>query len=104
MRHRAAFAMLLCLPVAVAVVTIDAGARRSARRADEPTIAAVAAALPGADLSMAGGSRHLRFPSLEDPGAAFADGPASLDAEPGGGAVAPPVEVFRDIARAGGAR
>ena len=54
--------------------------------------------LPAPDLSFAGSARHLRFPSLEEPGAAFADAPAAPDLDPAGAAVAPPTAVYTDIA------
>jgi hypothetical protein len=71
------------------------------RAADQPAIAAVTRLVPGADLSLAGAARHLRFPSLEEPGAAFADGPASLDTDPAGGALAPPTELYAAVSRSG---
>jgi hypothetical protein len=43
---------------------------------------------------VASGARHLRFLSLEEPGAAFADGPAALDTDPAGGCIAPPRGVW----------
>jgi hypothetical protein len=75
-------------------------ARRAVdRRASEaPAIAAVARRLPAADLALAGAARHLRFPSLEDPGAAFADAPASRDIDPGAAALAPPIELYEHTA------
>jgi len=60
-------------------------------------ITAVSRLMPGADLSLAGAARHLRFPSLEEPGAAFTDAPASLDKDPAGGALAPPIDVYSEI-------
>jgi hypothetical protein len=91
---------LLCLasPVLViAVVSVDARARRAARTAELPAIAAVAARLPTSDLALSGGARWLRSPSLEEPSAAFADGPALPDPDPAGGAMAPPIEVWKAI-------
>lgn len=78
----------------IATLSLDARARRAARRVEEPAIAAVAARLPTSDLALSGGARWLRAPSLEEPGAAFADGPALPDPDPAGGAMAPPVEVW----------
>jgi len=63
-----------------------------------PAIAAVARTMPAADLALSGTARHLRFPSLEDPGAPFADMPAAPDIDPGGGALAPPVELYEKTA------
>lgn len=99
-RAAKALALLLTFPAALLALSGDAAARRAKRAADAGTIAAVARHLPGPDLSLAGGGRHLRSLSLEEPGAAFADQPASLDAEPAGGAVAPPRAFFRDVALA----
>jgi hypothetical protein len=53
--------------------------------------------LPAPDLSFAGSARHLRFPSLEEPGAAFADAPGAADLDPAGAAVAPPTAVYADV-------
>lgn len=75
-------------------VFAHAHARESKRRAEQPAIDAVSRFLPAGDLSLAGAARHLRFPSLEEPGAAFADAPASPDLDPAGGALAPPIDVY----------
>jgi hypothetical protein len=83
--------LLLVSPVLViGLIAIDAKTRRAERTANAPAIAAVARRLPAADLALSGGARWLRSPSLEEPGAAFADGPASPDPDPAGGAMAPP--------------
>lgn len=98
---------LLALSLAVlAIVAIFYDARgRAARRNDEQAaVERVLARLPWSDLALAGGARHLRFPSLEDPGAAFADAPASPDLDPGGGAIAPPRDVYTTEAREKAAR
>jgi hypothetical protein len=81
--------------VSIALVCLHAGWRRELRERETPAIIAVARFMPGADLALAGAARHLRFPSLEEPGAAFADAPASPDTDPGGGALAPPVELYQ---------
>ncbi len=90
-----AVALLAALPVVIAVIAIDAHARRARRDADRPAIAVVAKRLPSGDLALSGGARWLRSPSLEEPGAAFADGIAVPDPDPAGGAMAPPVEAFQ---------
>jgi hypothetical protein len=82
----------------LAALWLHAGARVRQREADRPAIAAVTRLMPGADLSLAGPARHLRFPSIEEPGAAFADAPASFDTDPAGGALAPPTEVYSALA------
>jgi len=79
-------------------LALHAHARGQRREADQPAIGAVSRLMPGADLSLAGAARHLRFASLEEPGAAFADSPASFDTDPAGGALAPPTEVYAAIA------
>ena len=85
---------LLSPALVIAGISIDARARRAARQAEEPALAAVAARLPTSDLALSGGARWLRAVSLEEPGAAFADGPAQPDPDPAGGAMAPPIEVW----------
>jgi hypothetical protein len=96
LRARAIAAVLLSSPLLVILLlTVDADARRAARRKDEPSLQAVAARLPSSDLALSGGARWLRMPSLEEPSAAFADGPALPDPDPAGGAMAPPIEVWR---------
>ena len=87
--------MLLASPVAViALVSFDASRRRAESRAQQPAVDAVAVRLPTSDLALSGGARWLRAPSLEEPGAAFADGPALPDPDPAGGAMAPPVAAW----------
>lgn len=82
----------------IAVIGVDAGLRRERSRALDPLFATVASRLPTSDLALAGGARWLRSPSLEEPGAAFADGPALPDPDPAGGAIAPPIEVWIESA------
>ena len=86
-----ALALSLGAPFALGLAARSARARRAL---EQPAIAGAARLLPGPDLALSGGARHLRFLSLEEPGAAFDDMPASLDSDPGGGAVAPPREVW----------
>lgn len=94
-RARAIALLGLASPLLViATISADARARRAARRADEPVLSTVAVRLPTSDLALSGGARWLRAPSLEEPGSAFADGPALPDPDPAGGAMAPPVEVW----------
>lgn len=97
--------LLVASPVLViALIGADAAARRSRRAGDAPAIAALAPRLPTSDLALSGGARWLRAPSLEEPGAAFADGPAMPDPDPAGGSMAPPVEVWSSSAAARGVR
>jgi hypothetical protein len=91
MKTKPTAVLLLVSPaLVVALIGLDARSRRAERAADAPAIAAVARRLPTSDLALSGGARWLRSPSLEEPGAAFADGPASPDPDPAGGAMAPP--------------
>ncbi len=78
----------------VALLGLDASARRASRRRDDPAVLAVAARLPSADLSLSGGARWLRMPSIEEPSAPFDLGPAALDPDPAGGIMAPPREAW----------
>lgn len=66
----------------------EADARRRASR--EATTRVVGTA----DLALSSSSRWLRHPSQAEPGAAFADAPASLDPDPAGAAIGPPREVL----------
>ena len=86
--------VLLALPAVIGVLAVDAHARRARRDAQGPAIGAVAPRLPAGDLALSGGARWLRFPSMEEPGAAFADGIAVPDPDPAGGAMAPPIEAW----------
>jgi len=88
-------ALLVASPVVVVLgLALDAHARRSAKEADAAAIEAVARRLPSNDLALSGGARWLRAVSLEEPGAAFADGPAQPDPDPAGAAMAPPTDVW----------
>lgn len=91
---------LLCVlspALVIAVLTVDARSRRAERDAQAPALSLVSVRLPTSDLALSGGARWLRAPSLEEPGAAFADGPATPDPDPAGGAMAPPDAVWREI-------
>lgn len=79
-----------------ALLAADASRRLSARERERPTIAAVCAKLPSGSLALSGGSRWLRSPATEEPWAAFADQPASLDVDPAGGLLRPPREVWQE--------
>ncbi len=86
--------MLVSLPAAIALIGVHARYARARRAAQAGAIAELAPRLPTSDLALSGGARWLRAPSLEEPGAAFADGPALPDPDPAGGAMAPPREVW----------
>jgi hypothetical protein len=92
--RRIAIACLASPALVIALLSFDARARRAASAAEAPAVAAVVARLPTGDLALSGGARWLRAPSLEEPGAAFADGPAIPDPDPAGGAMAPPIEAW----------
>lgn len=83
--------LLLSPAIAVATIAVDASTRRRVRDAERPAIEALARRLPTNDLALSGGARWLRAVSLEEPGAAFADGPAAPDPDPAGAAIAPPI-------------
>ena len=83
--------------LALGGATLHAETRVAKRRSEQAAIEAVTRLLPAPDLAFAGSARHLRFPSLEEPGAAFADAPASPDLDPAGAAVAPPRAVYVEI-------
>ena len=89
-----AVALLAVALLAGPLVALGASWRRGELEARRAPVAAAARLLPWPDLAVASGARHLRFLSLEEPAAAFADGPASLDTDPAGGSLAPPVDVW----------
>jgi hypothetical protein len=95
MKRLVAIAMLVSPALVVLGLGIDARIRRATRAQDLPAITILATRLPSSDLALSGGARWLRMPSLEEPAAAFADGPALPDPDPAGGAMAPPVEIWR---------
>ncbi len=95
MRGGRALAVLVVLPVLVAALALDARSRRAERAARRPAIDALAVRLPSSDLALSGGARWLRAPSMEEPNAAFADGPALPDPDPAGGVMSPPAELWR---------
>jgi hypothetical protein len=97
-RARVAIALGLVLPVSIAAIAIDASARRARRAREQGAIDAIARRLPSSDLALAGGARWLRAPSMEEPAAAFADGPALPDPDPAGGIMAPPQAVWTSAA------
>ena len=82
------------LPAIVLALSIDARARRRSHELEAPMRLAVVHRLPSSDLALSGGARWLRMPSLEEPGAAFSDGPALPDPDPAGGAISPPRDAW----------
>lgn len=89
--------------VAGAAVAWDAAARRDRSRQSDPEVLATVRLLGTADLALSSASRWLRHPSLSEPGAAFADGVAVLDADPAGALISPPEGVFTNAITAGAA-
>lgn len=89
-----AVSLLVSPLVVVLVLSFVASHRRSSEMAENESFLTLARRLPTSDLALSGGARWLRGLSLEEPGAAFADGPAVPDPDPAGGAVAPPVDVW----------
>ena len=85
-----ALAMIVSPVLVIVLLGVDAEARRSTKAREQASIDALAVRLPTSDLALSGGSRWLRAISLEEPGAAFADGPALPDPDPAGAAMAPP--------------
>lgn len=92
--RRIATILVLSPVLVITGLAYDAHARRAAARGDAAAIDAVARRLPTSDLALSGGARWLRAISLEEPGAAFADGPALPDPDPAGAAMAPPIELW----------
>ncbi len=81
---------VLALPLVIVAISADAHFRRARAARGQAVTDAVAARLPSPDMALFGGARWLRAPTLEEPGAAFADGPGAVDPDPAGGLVAPP--------------
>jgi hypothetical protein len=94
---RAPVAALGSIILVLVGVAWHARVRTVERRKEQAAIDAVMRVLPAPDLSFAGSARHLRFPSLEEPGAAFADAPGAPDLDPAGAAVAPPTAVYAHV-------
>jgi hypothetical protein len=95
-----ALALAVSPGLAIGTIALDARARRAAAARQDPAVDALARRLPTSDLALSGGARWLRAPSLEEPGAAFADGPALPDPDPAGGVMAPPIEEWEGAATA----
>jgi hypothetical protein len=91
---RIAVLLLVSPALVTSGLAADARARRAAAAREEAAVDALARRLPTSDLALSGGARWLRAPSLEEPGAAFADGPALPDPDPAGGAMAPPTVLW----------
>lgn len=97
-RHFLAVALLAAVLVAGAVaITVDAARQRRRQDRSLPEIRAAVRVLGTADMALSSASRWLRHPSLSEPGAAFADAPAILDADPAGALIAPPPALWSEI-------
>ncbi len=83
---------ILLLAVGVVWMLADARARRQAQSDRSPQVQSAVRLLGAADLALSSSSRWLRHPSVTEPGAPFADGPAILDHDPAGAAIGPPLE------------
>lgn len=88
---------LVSLPLVLGGLSLHASAARREKLGARPATLAVVRRLPSADFAFAGGSRHLRFVSLEEPQAAFADGPCLPDPDPAGGLVGAPKAAYADV-------
>lgn len=84
----------VALALALGAVMLDAGARRTAEQPASEISRAVVRALGTPDLALSSSSRWLRHPSQTEPGAPFADAPASLDTDPGASVIGPPRELL----------
>ncbi len=92
MRRARAFGLaLLALSIALASILIDASRRRAAR---DPKMDAAVEITGVPDLALSSSARWLRHPSQAEPGAPFADSPASLDTDPAGAWIGPPRAVL----------
>lgn len=98
---RGALMLGLCAASIALTFAWSFAAKRARTQARErwPGLPALAAHLPAADVAFTGGARWLRAPSLEEPGAAQADGIAFPDPEPGGGALVPPRAAWAEKSR-----
>lgn len=91
-RLRWALAGVVAAALLWAGMLVDAATRR-AGGVDAASRAVVAATgLP--DLALSSSVRWLRHPSQAEPGAAFSDGPATLDVDPAGALLGPPRAVI----------
>ena len=90
-RRTLLIAVLVFDAIAVAYAAVDTRARQGARERSLEARLALAEVIGSPDLALSSSSRWLRHPSLSEPSAAFADGPATFDTDPGGAFVPPRV-------------
>ena len=88
--------VLASLPLSIVGIAAHAAHARQDELASRPSRLAAVRRMPSADFAFAGGSRHLRFLTLEEPQAAFADGPGLPDPDPAGGLIGVPKAAFAD--------
>ena len=93
-RGAATLVTLVALLLLTTAASRHADGLRARRASGGPDMLVVLRALPGPDLAIAGGARHLRSLTQAEPGAAFADGPAAIDDDPAGGVIAPPRDAW----------
>lgn len=87
----------MLLAVALVWISRDAAKRRVAQQGRQAQVEGMVHLLGTADLALSSASRWLRHPSLTEPGAPFADGPAILDADPAGAVIGPPRDLLRGM-------
>lgn len=87
-------AWMILLVSGTLAMLVDAARQRSEQQERAPHVQSVVRLLGVADLALSSSSRWLRHPSITEPGAAFADGPAILDNDPAGAAIGPPRDVL----------
>ena len=90
----AVLVLLVVMLVHAQTLRLAANARRAERDR-----AAIVALVGVPDLAVSSSSRWLRHPSVSEPGAPFADAPATLDTDPAGAAIAPPRALYRGTDR-----
>lgn len=83
---------MLLLAFGVFWMLADAHVRRAAQLDRSLQVQSAIRLLGVADLVLSSSSRWLRHPSVSEPGAPFADGPAILDNDPAGAAIGPPMQ------------
>jgi hypothetical protein len=94
--------VLASLPLSIVGIAAHAAHARQDELVSRPSRVAAVRRMPSADFAFAGGSRHLRFLTLEEPQAAFADGPGLPDPDPAGGLIGVPKAAYADaVTRAG---
>jgi hypothetical protein len=100
-RGAGVLAVLSALLLALVAASSHASRLAARRSGDQAAMVIVLRALPGPDLVLAGGARHLRSLTMAEPGAAFADAPSALDDDPAGGAISAPRDAWAGEARRG---